>query len=720
MSSSAVLPLRMRPDLVVQQQTYRGTPHWLVKDPVALRYYRFEADEFALLEMLDGRTGLRQLEQRFAGTFAEGEIPRFIARLVHAGLVTADVPLAAPPPVRGPRSGLSGLLFWRVPLCDPHRLLTWLERRVGGVFSPIAVFSAALLVLSALILVLAEWETFTRRLPTFADFFGPANLHWLGLSMLLVKLIHEFGHGLACRRFGGECHEMGVMLLVFAPCLYCDVSDCWMLPSKWKRAAVGAAGMYFELIVAALATFAWWWTEPGVVNGLALNILFVSSVSTLLVNLNPLMRYDGYYILSDLLEIPNLRQKSAAAVLRVITWVTVGTPSDAAVPASDERGALLLAYGVAALVYRCLIAVSILVFLYYVLEPYGLQSLGQCLAGALLVSQILVPLRRGLRRLGAPGRWSQVNKMRLLTSAAVVGACLVGLVRLPLPQWVACPYFIQPADAAAVYVDVGGRLVALHVVPGQYVEAGQPIATLENLDLSLAMIDLESRRQQLVHRREQLAERALHEDEAALEIEQVERALAAVHEQITQRREDCERLVLRAPCAGIVLPLPAVADRRADGELRRWSGSLLERRNLGAHVEPGQPVCLVGESRRCTAVLALAQEQLEFVAAGAPVELFPVSEPATVLSAPVIHVARRPMTEVPASLTLRGGGTVATRTTADGRQRPHEAVYPASVVLEDAAERLVPGTTGWAKVHVGHCSLGAHLYRWAEQTLRFL
>jgi hypothetical protein len=136
-------------------------------------------------------------------------------------------------------------------------------------------------------------------------------------TMAVVKVLHEFGHGLSCKKFGGECHEIGFMLLVFTPCLYCNVSDSWMLPNKWKRVWIGAGGIYVEMILASLAAFVWFFTESGTtVNDLCLNMMFLNVVSTVLVNGNPLLRFDGYYILMDMLEIPNLRQKSTEVLKR--------------------------------------------------------------------------------------------------------------------------------------------------------------------------------------------------------------------------------------------------------------------------------------------------------------------------------------------------------------------------------------------------------------------
>src|SRR5258706_426570 len=139
----------------------------------------------------------------------------------------------------------------------------------------------------------------------------PGNWPLLWATFVLIKLIHELGHAFSCRRFGGEVHELGIMFLVFVPAPYVDASSAWSLPSKWQRVFVGAGGMIFELFVAAICAFIWKYTDPTtLVSKLAYNAMFIATVTTILFNANPLLRYDGYYILSDLLEIPNLRQQS--------------------------------------------------------------------------------------------------------------------------------------------------------------------------------------------------------------------------------------------------------------------------------------------------------------------------------------------------------------------------------------------------------------------------
>ncbi len=184
-----------------------------------------------------------------------------------------------------------------------------------------------------------------------------------GIVLACTKILHEFGHGLSCKHFGGECHEMGVMILVLTPCLYCNVSDSWMLPNKWHRAAIGAAGMYVEVVLASICTFIWWFSEPGLLNYICLNMMFVCSVSTILFNANPLLRYDGYYILTDILEIPNLRQKATTILSRKLGKWCLGLepPDDPFLPQRNQG--LFALYTVAAAVYRWVVLFSILYFL---------------------------------------------------------------------------------------------------------------------------------------------------------------------------------------------------------------------------------------------------------------------------------------------------------------------------------------------------------------------
>ena len=265
-SSSRKLPIRMRPDLRAKQQRYQGRIYWVVKDPVGLQYYRFEEEEFAILQMLDGKSSLDEISDRFERDFPPQtirieELQQFIGMLHSSDLVITDAAGQGTQlkkrrdekVVQQRWATLANILSVRFKGIDPERLLNFLHPLVRWFFSVPAMIVCCLFALSALTLVLVQFETFHSRLPSFHTFFAAKNWIWLGATLAITKVLHEFGHGLSCKHFGGECHEMGVMLLVMTPCLYCNVSDSWMLPNRWHRAAIGAAGMYVELVMASIA-----------------------------------------------------------------------------------------------------------------------------------------------------------------------------------------------------------------------------------------------------------------------------------------------------------------------------------------------------------------------------------------------------------------------------------------------------------------------------------
>ena len=212
-----------------------------------------------------------------------------------------------------------------------------------------------------------------RKLPDFQAFITPRNIVWLFLALALAKIVHELAHALTCVHVGGQCHEIGLLLLVFTPCLYCDVSDAWSIASKWRRIAVSAAGIVVEACLAAAATFLWWFSAAGAFHTFCLHVMIVCSVSTLLLNGNPLLRYDGYYVLADWLEVPNLGQQSQALLNRLMSWFFLGIvqPADRSLP-RRSRG-LLVAYAVVSALYRWLVVLSILWFCYRVAKAHGVE-----------------------------------------------------------------------------------------------------------------------------------------------------------------------------------------------------------------------------------------------------------------------------------------------------------------------------------------------------------
>src|SRR6266849_5023262 len=301
--------MRLRTDLDIAPQRYEGRVYFVVKDPVSLRYYRFKEDEHYLLQFMSGTHTLDEAQKAYERRFRPHrltleDLEGFAQQLLTAGLVQNESPRAGTQLFERRKKRrrsewmqtLTNILYIKIPIIDPDRILDRMLMHTRWIFTLTFLTVSIGVMLAAVMLILTHFDTFRDKLPTYHDFFNYQTIIFLWVSLGVVKIIHEFGHGLSCKAFGGEVHEMGALFLCFSPCMYCNVSDSWTLPDKWKRIIISSAGIYVELIIASLATFVWWNT-PGypLINNLSLSLMVVCSVSTVVFNANPLMRYDGYY-----------------------------------------------------------------------------------------------------------------------------------------------------------------------------------------------------------------------------------------------------------------------------------------------------------------------------------------------------------------------------------------------------------------------------------------
>jgi putative peptide zinc metalloprotease protein len=255
---------------------------------------------------------------------------------------------------------LFNILAFRLRGIDPQRLLDWLQARLWWIFSAWFLTACGILVSAAVIVAGLHFEIIQSRFSSLGDFLTPGNVVWLAVVLAGAKVLHELAHGLTCRHFGGECHELGLMFLVFTPCLYCNVSDAWMLPGRRERILISAAGMIAEVVLAGVCTFLWWFSQPGLFNSICLDVMFVCSVSTLAFNANPLLRYDGYFILADGLQESNLAHKSASLLRQTVRDWFFGIPTNEQAWRTVDRPLRLAVYGVLSAAYRCFVSVMIL------------------------------------------------------------------------------------------------------------------------------------------------------------------------------------------------------------------------------------------------------------------------------------------------------------------------------------------------------------------------
>jgi putative peptide zinc metalloprotease protein len=732
-SSARKLAMRMRPDLSARQHRYQGRVYWVVKEPVGLNYFRFQEEEYAILQMLDGQTSLDDIKDQFEARFPPQkigveEIQQFIGMLHRSGLIIANVPgqgkqLKIRRDERWRKEWLgklSNILSIRFKGIDPDRLLNWMHPKLKWMYTRTAVACCLLLGLSALGLVLVQFDVFQAKLPTFHQFFNLKNAIWLSIALGATKVIHEFGHGLTCKHFGGECHEMGVMVLVLTPCLYCNVSDSWMLPNKWHRIAIGAGGMYIEIVIASICTFIWWFSEPGMLNHLCLSTMFVCSVSTLMFNSNPLLRYDGYYILADLVEIPNLRQKASDILNRKLGYWCLGLeqPDDPFLP---ERNQMFFAlYSVAAAIYRWVVVFSIMWFLYEIWKPYRLEIIGQIIGVAAIYGLAVQPLWKLGKFFYVPGRIEKVKKPRMYATLGVLAATAAAIAFIPLPHRVYCTLEIQPRDAKSIFVSVPGEIEEVFVKPGDRVDPNAKLAQLANLDVKLALANLVGERDQNQAQLEGLERRMARDPQtASLQLQPLEEALAALNKQINDRQIDLMRLTLVSPVAGTVLPPPELPVKNADKQLAHWSGTPLAPKNRSAYMEEGVLFCMVGDPQKMEALLVVDQEDIEYLKLEQLVDIKLDELPGETLHGRIAEIAAEPLTVSPRSLSNKAGGELATKTDEGGVERPLNTSYQVRVPIDDPEGLLRISLRGRGRVHTVAQTLGHRLWRYVTQTFNF-
>ena len=732
-STSRPVGLRYRGDLVTNRQVYQGQAWYVVKDPIGLSYYRFRPEEYALLEMLDSEASLEDLKDNFEARFPPrritvDEVSRFVSTLHRSGLVIGDRPGQGPQLNERRRqrvwsewkNWLRSIMCLRFRGIDPDWILNKLNPWFGWLYSPPALMVAVVYIFTALMLVLVNFETFRSKLPEFHQFFASGNWFYLAAALGITKVIHEFGHGLSCKYYGGECHEMGFMLLVFTPCLYCDVSDSWMLPSKWKRMMIGAGGMYIELIIASTATFLWWNSHEGLFNQMCLNVMFVSSVSTLLFNANPLMRFDGYYILSDMLEIPNLRTKSSTSLSRLAKKWCLGVKlqDDPFLPKRHQG--LFALYSVASTIYMWVLMISIFMFVWNAMKPYRMEAIGRMLALFGIYGLIVRPITGIYKFLKVPGRRDEVKSLNITVTAGVVAVIAAAICFIPLPQRVWCPAELRPRGEETVYVTVDGRLEEILVEANDRVAEGDELARFSNVDLELQIAELEGQESGYRARLASLERERFTDSAAGMEIRTVEESLKSVKEQLVKKRQYQSELVLKAPRSGLVLPSETV-DEKPDpsGRLPGWSGSALAKKNIGATFAEGTVLCMVGDPDHFEAVMIVDQSEVEFVQIGQRVDLKLDAFPFETFRGAVNEIAETHIEVGSERLSVKAGGSVPTTTDEMGREVPISTSYEVLMQVDDAENVFTPGMRGNARVEVGNRTVGQWLLRLFWQTFNF-
>ncbi|MEO1497970.1 MAG: HlyD family efflux transporter periplasmic adaptor subunit [Planctomycetota bacterium] len=566
----------------------------VVTDPATNASHQLSAEETCVLEWLAEATTLDTLCRRYNERFAPRRIEpaamqRLIGRLHSAGLVEAPGARAAEERWRNARRqrARSRWLAWtqllavRLPLGSPNALLEPLGGFTRAVFSPLSAALGATLCALGAVAVFSDIDRFLADAPKLAWLAQPRLLVGVLVVLAVLKTLHEAAHALAARRFDVNVREAGVLLLFFTPCLYCDVSDAWRLPSRRARMLIAAAGVLCEATLAAIAAIVWRLAEPGVASMIAMNTVVVATAGTLLVNLNPLVRFDGYYLLSDWLETPNLAGRGRAAFLSRLT-----APFVRSNPRDDERIGFAV-YGMLSVGYTLAITGGFVWLVIGLGRVWRVEGPAILLATTIIAGTLAGPLARLVGSLQRPDWSARVRRGRVYLGVLIGMALLAGVAFTPWPYRPLAPVRVAPENSGLVSVVRGGRLVSI-VRPGEAVSAGQVIAVLEDPTAEQALL----RAQQSLDRR-LLAVQSLEalrgfDEQAAAQLPAARAAATAAERLLRDTQTESERLTLRAPHAGVVVPpeFPATAD-----DTRPSCPIGLD--DLGRWLEVGSPIARV-------------------------------------------------------------------------------------------------------------------------------
>lgn len=730
--ASAARPLRLcaRNDLVISRQRYQGRTYWVIKDPCALRYFRLTEEEYTVFRLLDGKLSIedirRRLEDEFPRKSVSSEvIQRYVAELHSNCLVISEAGGQGRELHRraGKRraqrfiSRATNILCIRFRGIDPGRVLAALYPCVRWCFTVPAAIFALILAVSAIGLVIVQFETFRTRLPEAEEYFTPATALSILAGMAFLKILHELGHGLSCHHFGGKCHEIGVMLLIFTPCLYCNVTDSWLMPNRWHRVIIGAAGMLVELVIAAACTFLWWFSEPGLLNQICLNLMLVGSVSTLLFNANPLMKFDGYFILCDILETPSLANKGREEFRRFIAQKVIGLRQYGNSSEGGRGSWWMGVYGACSMAYRCFLVVSIGWMLHHAAKQYRLESLVVMMFAVSFTSLSGTAAWKAFKFWLTPGRLRTLDIRRHVLSVGIICTALLAFFLIPFSRSFVCEFEVQPAAGQFVYVSLPGTLTEALVAPGDRVSKGQVLARLYNADAQCQFDEIQRQvlRQEL-RLKDLRRRRSLGDRDAELSLTATYEELRNLELLLAQKAEELTRLTLTAEVDGVVIPPPSV--RRPVSSLNRLPnrfGNPLETRNLGCHLRQGELFCIVADPNKLKAVLTVEQSDVGTVQPGQLVKARFDGTQGRIWKSRVSDVSFRELDRLSGELTA---GTREPERQADSTTM-WSKVYRASVHLTEDINGVRIGQRGLARVYTGRMTIAGRLWRFLSRTFHF-
>ena len=627
MNSDQAIPWKTRSDLLSIEHDAGAIGAYTVKDPVKDEFYYFNQFEYFFLNKLRQPQTFPSLIQAAAvelgRKFRVGEIQNYLNHLARDNLIVPHQMGDGDRLYRQRKieqSGhwkqqLLGFLSIKMPGFHPGGILPFLRPLGLLIFNPLslAVFMAALL--ATVLFAVFSFPTLASRAPGFADLLTPEHVTTVLIGFVLAKLLHELGHAVACQYTGHECSEMGVLFLVFMPCLYCDVSDLWTEKKKWKRILVSLAGVYVELGIALVCFWVWMLTVPGPLHYFCYSLMLITSINTLFINGNPLMRYDGYYALADLTGIHNLGTVARQYFVGKIRHLFLRQPPELEAVSYPR---FLLAYATCSMIYRWFILFAIAIGIWKFFDLQQLRAFANAmlvLIAAVAFVPILMNLTNGVRAIGRFGlRW-----LNSLVCLALVIGVVYFMLGFEFSHRIWGQAEIQLAEPNYLFAPSDGRFLT-EVKDGQVVSAGDPIATIENSQLELEHLALTSQLRE-TGLNLKFIQLAGNSHFLAGQTEHWKKREATLQRQLLENQRQRTELVIRSHTAGQIVAVHVPNQIPDLDSLKSRSSSLFDEQNQNSQVKRGAPICYIGQTDRLRALIAVDQKDVELIEIDQPVKI---------------------------------------------------------------------------------------------------
>ena len=697
-SHVAGLSPRLHSHITAHPQHFRGSRWYIISDTARGRHMRINDSAYAFVGRLDGENTLEEIYQRINSTqqsISREEILGVMSQLFHAGVIHSGLPADVEQLFKHNRMEKNATrikrfinpLALRFPLLDPDKFLNRTVTAIRPCFSATGIFIWALVVAFGLVMLLVHFHELAATLKQ--NILAPRNIILTIAIFPVMKLFHEFAHAYTVKTWGGEVHEMGISLLVLMPVPYVDASAAWSFREKYKRALVGASGMVVELFIASIAFIVWALVQPGLIKDAALSAFLIGSVSTILFNANPLLRFDGYYILQDLIEIPNLYSRAGKYNAYLFKKYVLGQQTVASPATEPSEQSWLFGYGILAWCYRMFISLVIATFLagkYFVI--------GLALAVWSLTLMIVMPIYRGLKYLLFDSSLGGLRMQAVGRTAALAAAVLFTVSIIPFSLYTNAEGIVWVPDQAQIYAGTDGFISEVTHQSGTEVDSDEVVLQLTNPNLATRKTVLEARVKELSERfKSQKFTDTVAADQTA--------------EELLTAEADLESLLME----------------QSDQNLKTTaSGTFVaskDQTTIGRYVKKGEPVAYVVNPEELIVRVVIPQASVGLLNRTThKVEVRLADNPTQTIAGSIVRQTPSGSNALPSrALGAVGGGDIAVIDNDKNGTTTTEKVFQVDIALPDTSTVAGIGTRAFVRINHGREILVQQWLRKAQQLL---